>query len=601
MASTFPLGVVFTAADRGLLATLGKAENRVVALGRRLTALGRGLTLGVTAPIVAFAGTSIHAASSLQDQLIRTQVVTRATGEEIDKLKGQALDLGAESIFAANQVAEAQGKLALAGFKVNQVLDATPGVVNLAAASWGDLATSAGIVTEVLKGYRLEASESGRVANLLAGGASRAKVTVEELGEAFSYAAGLARASDAPIEDTTALLALLAEAGFAGSRGGRALAASYAAVLKVTPEAARALSALKISRDQVLTDDGKVRDFIGLLELLRSRGATSTDVLRIFGQEAGRAILQLVTRTDDLRAFARGLGDEDEKGLGRAAEIAQARMQGASGALENLSGAWETLRIRVAERSGLLETWTSGLRNLTGVVDRLGNTSPGTLKFLTTVGLVVSAVGPFLFSLGAGVQGLGALGGALKKLGPVLRWVAFTGVPGLLKGLNGVLLFLLANPVGNVLLLAGALTALGVVIYRHWDGIEEYLRDKWRRIGEFSDGLVAKLNSAAESIAGPSTAFALRNRLVSGLGLAGDGRPDPRRVNDEDSLRALGITSRRPVGAGAGSPLAAPSSTVRIELPNLPPGSRVRRYDFGGGAPVDLSAGTSLAGVGIGG
>ncbi len=596
---TFPLQVVFTAADRGLLATVGRVDSAFSRVGAKIAGVGRNLTFGVTAPLVAAGGLALRSAAQLEGQLIRSSVVARATREEYAALEGQALDLGAASIFSATQVAGAQTKLALAGYRVNQILAATPGVVATAAAAFTDAESAAGILTEVLKGYGLEAGESIFVANVLAGAATRAKVTIEGLGEAFSYAGGLASQQRQPFTETAALLAVVGERGFEGSRGGRAYAAAVAGILKVTPDAAKAFTELGIARDQVLDDRGNLRSFVGLLELLRSRGASSGQVLRIFGQEAGRAVLQAVEHVPEIRDLARRLGDDDQQGIGRAAEIAAARMGGATGALENLGGALETLQIRFVQRSGLFEEWTKLVRGLTGVVERLGDTSPGTLRLVANLGLAAAVAGPLIFTVGQLTVAFGGLWSVLRYLRGPVSWLVVTGLPGLARGLLGVLPFLLTNPFGQVLLVVGALGSLAAVIYTRWDDLRGFLGRTWAAIAEGAESVADRVARAAERVVGGGHSTLVQDAV---LGLGGVG--PPRRGTNLSRVvlggDAAAVAARRAEFSRSG-PLAAPSSTVRIELPNLPAGSRVSRYDYAGGAPVELDAGVSLAGVGAGG
>lgn len=91
-----------------------------------------------------------------------------AYGNELEELRDLAIELGAETSFSATEAAEAMENLASAGFKTQEIMDAMPGMLDLAASSGEDLAASADIAASTLRGFGLEASEAGHVADVLA-------------------------------------------------------------------------------------------------------------------------------------------------------------------------------------------------------------------------------------------------------------------------------------------------------------------------------------------------------------------------------------------------------------------------------------------------
>ena len=111
---------------------------------------------------------SLNTAMSFEQAMARVGAVSGATGEDFAKLEAQAKELGATTQFSASQAAASQENLARAGFKVDQIIDAMPGLLNMAAAEGMDLAQAADIASSAIAGFGLEASEAGRVADVLA-------------------------------------------------------------------------------------------------------------------------------------------------------------------------------------------------------------------------------------------------------------------------------------------------------------------------------------------------------------------------------------------------------------------------------------------------
>ncbi|MGH8817431.1 MAG: phage tail tape measure protein, partial [Achromobacter pestifer] len=92
---------------------------------------------------------------------------------EMQALRKQARDLGAETMFSAGQAADAQGFLAMAGFNPKAILSAMPGMLSLAKAGDTDLAQTADIGSNILTGFNLPADQMGRVGDVLVGAFTR--------------------------------------------------------------------------------------------------------------------------------------------------------------------------------------------------------------------------------------------------------------------------------------------------------------------------------------------------------------------------------------------------------------------------------------------
>lgn len=74
------------------------------------------------------------------------------------------------------------------------MLDGIEGIMNLAAASGEDLATTSDIVTDALTAFGLSASDSTHFADILAKASSNANTNVGMMGETFKYVAPVAGA-----------------------------------------------------------------------------------------------------------------------------------------------------------------------------------------------------------------------------------------------------------------------------------------------------------------------------------------------------------------------------------------------------------------------
>ena len=143
--------------------------------------------------------------------------VSGASAEDLEKLRNSALDLGESTKFTATEVAGLQLELAKLGFSTDEILQSTESILNLASATGTDLANPSQIAGSTVRAFNLDASEMDRVASTLGVATTKSALNMEFLQTAMSKVAPVSSALGFSIEDTTALLGGLANAGFDAS------------------------------------------------------------------------------------------------------------------------------------------------------------------------------------------------------------------------------------------------------------------------------------------------------------------------------------------------------------------------------------------------
>ena len=231
-------------------------------------------------------GKVVRDLAEFEAAMSKLESITFATGQEMTRFREQARMLGATTIKTAKEVAEAQTFFAMAGFDANQILAATPGIIQLSTAATIDLARAADIASNVLSGFGYEVDQFNRVSNVLVKAAASANVSVEQLGSSLSYVAPFAATAGLSIEEVTAALGKLGDAGLQGERGGTGMVGVIRQLSKVTPQAEMALAKYGITLDQL---DVSVHGLQPVMELLGKTQMGLADTLRIFGTEAGPA------------------------------------------------------------------------------------------------------------------------------------------------------------------------------------------------------------------------------------------------------------------------------------------------------------------------
>lgn len=301
-----------------------------------------GAALGVTFGAAAlFNGikAAVGIMSEFEATMSEVKAITGATGAEFDALEADARKLGAATKFTATQVGQLQVAYGRLGFNTQEILDATSATLDLAAATGEDLAKSADVAGSTVRGFGLEARETQRVVDVMAASFNKTALGLDNFTESMKYVAPIAEAANISVEETTALLGVLADAGIRGSSAGTALR--------------------KIFGD--LSKDG--RPVADRLDELGKKGITLTDAFDEVGRTAQTALLVLTKNRDKADELTRAFSNVE----GEAAKMARTMADNLQGDVTKLSSAWEGLILSLSKTSALRDV-TQGLTALLGAL-----------------------------------------------------------------------------------------------------------------------------------------------------------------------------------------------------------------------------------------
>ena len=335
-------------------------------------------TGAITGTATALGGVSIaaiKAGSDFESQMSRVQAISGATGSEFNKLKEQAIQLGADTAFSSSQAAEGMENLAAAGFTTSEIMDAMPGLLDLAAASGEDLATSSDIAASTLRGFGLEAADAAHVADVLAANANKTNSSVADTGEAMKYVAPLARAAGLSMEETAAAIGIMANAGIQGSQAGTTLRGAISRLSKPTKQMSECMADLGIS---FYDSEGNMKSLAEQTRMMEEATAGMTDEQRnnvlvtLYGQEALSGMLALMNEGDGALLE---LTHAYETCDGSAKAAAETMQDNLAGALDQLGGSAETLGIVFYESvsESLKETAKSATDSINNITEAFRN------------------------------------------------------------------------------------------------------------------------------------------------------------------------------------------------------------------------------------
>lgn len=320
----------------GLRRSATRAENTFDRLSRRSTAglgsitksvgkLGGALAaLGLTVGAVAIFRDLTETGSEFEQTLTTVAGVMRATEEQFGRLTEAARAMGEVTEFTASQAGESLLFLGRAGFDVDKAIAALPGTLDLATAGGLDLGRAADIATNALTAMGLEVDQLGRVNDVFIGTINRSNTNMEQMAEAFKYAAPVANAFGYSIEETAALIGKLGDAGVQGSMAGTQLA-----------------MAIQVANDVALKFGYTSSDLLDVIQDMTDAGMTTADFMDEFGIRAGRAALILRDMIDPAKELQETLG-----GVGGEAETLADKMRSTlGGARKELISVFESIKL----------------------------------------------------------------------------------------------------------------------------------------------------------------------------------------------------------------------------------------------------------------
>ncbi len=387
-------------------------------VGDKLNKVGSTMTKTITTPIAAIGVAAVKTASDFDTSMSKVRALSGATGDDYDRLRDKAREMGATTRYSATESADALSYMALAGWDTNEMVDGLDGVLNLAAASEMDLAEASDIVTDYLSAFGLEAKDSAKMADQMAYAQANSNTTTRQLGEAFGNSAARMHTAGQSMETTTALLEAFANQGTKGSEAGTQLAATIRDIGNKMEDGKIQIGDTTIA---VQDQNGNFRNLIDILADVES----ATEGM---GTAEKQAALQTVFTRNSYNAVSQALteGVDNIKGYeqalytcgGTAKEMAETMQDNLAGELTKLKSALQELGISVGDV--LIPMIRKGVERIQEWVDKFNSLDDSTKETIAKIGLFAAAIGPALTAVGSVTKSVGSMVEWMGKLSPVL-------------------------------------------------------------------------------------------------------------------------------------------------------------------------------------
>ncbi len=471
----------------------GKLENA----GNTIAGAGKKM-MGVTTVIGGLGTAAVKTAADFDTSMSRVAAVSGATGRDLETLRDKAREMGAKTKYSASEAAEAMNFMAMAGWKTGDMLSGIDGIMNLAAASGGDLAATSDIVTDALTAFGLTAKDSGHFADILAAASSNANTNVGMMGETFKYCAPVAGALGFSAEDTAEAIGLMANAGIKSSQAGTSLRSIMNNLTGDIKLSGAALGDVTVATTNA---DGSMRGLSDILadcrgafsKLSESEKANAAESL--VGKNAMSGFLALMNAAPaDIAKLAGAIDNCD----GASAKMADTMQDNLAGQLTILKSQLQELAIAFGEI--LMPAIRNIVSHVQAFIDRLNGMDEGTKQAVVKIALLVAAIGPLLIIIGTIISKVGTAMKAFSSLAQgIMTLSAKVGGMSGLMGKLGAAIGGISAPVVAVVAVVGTLAAAFVHLWNTNEGFREAIIGTWNRIKEtvsgFCQGIAGRLNA----------------------------------------------------------------------------------------------------------
>ena len=472
------------------LAKIGEAGEVLQNTGDKISGAGEKL-LPVTAGVTALGTAAVKTASDFDSAMSKVAAVSGATGDDLQKLRDKAREMGSKTKFSASEAAEAMNYMAMAGWKTNDMLSGIDGIMNLAAASGEDLATTSDIVTDAFTAFGLTAQDSGHFADVLAAASSNANTNVSMLGESFKYCAPIAGALGFSCEDTAEALGLMANAGIKSTQSGTSMRSIMTALSGEVKFCSESFGEMEIA---TTNSDGSMRSLSDILadcrvafdQMSESEKASAAETL--VGKNAMSGFLALMNAAPaDIDKLSSAIANCD----GTSLSMAETMQDNLAGQLTILKSQLEELAISFGEI--LMPVIRDIITKIQGFVDKLNALDPATKQTIIKIGLMAAALGPLLIVVGKTISSIGSMMTFISKI-PTMIAGAKTAFSTLGAAIGGI-----SAPVVAVVAIIATLVAAFVHLWNTNEDFKNSILSIWEQIKStferLTSGIVDRTNA----------------------------------------------------------------------------------------------------------
>jgi TP901 family phage tail tape measure protein len=436
-----------------LTAGLTKASGEMAAFGKKMSAVGAGMTKYMTVPLVAVGAVAVKMAADYQTSLTKIRSLTGASTKQVTKWSSEIQKWSGVVGQTPKQLAEGLYFIASSGLKGAKAMDALKISSTAAALGMGETQTIADYATSAIGAYGQKVMTASKAVDILTAAVQYGKGEPEQFAGALGMVTGTAAALNISLGDVVGSISAMTLKGLDVPEATTALNNLMMTTIKGAKEGSTALDKYGLSYKDV-RDSFANKGVLQTLELLdKAFGGNVETMGAVFGNvRSMRAVMQLLK------------GD-----YAKTAEVID-NVRHSQGALNEAWGKGKddpTLQFKrsLAELStaaikigtDLLPTVVSAAKWVGNLARSFSGLSEGTRGFVVKAAVVVAALGPLV-----------AITGRLISLLTTLRVVSFfsgiiAAIPGAVAGMQLLVTETNAGRVAMMGMQVSSVAALGAI------------------------------------------------------------------------------------------------------------------------------------------
>ena len=484
------------ATTNATLAKIDEAGEKLQNIGSSVENVGKKF-LTVTAAVTGIGTAAVKTAADFDSEMSKVSAISGATGDDFDQLRAKAREMGAKTKFSASEAASAMEYMAMAGWKTSDMLNGIEGIMNLAAASGEDLATTSDIVTDALTAFGLSAADSGHFADILAAASSNANTNVSMMGETFKYCAPIAGALGFSAKDTAEAIGLMANSGIKASQAGTSLRTIMNNLSGEVTFVGKNIGEVTIATSNA---DGSMRSLNDILADCRvafsglSESEKAANAEALVGKNAMSGFLALMNSSEtDINKLRGAIENCD----GASESMAETMQDNLNGQLTILKSQLEELAISFGDI--LMPTIRKIVSAVQQFVDKLNSMDKSTRETFIKIGLLAASIGPLLIVLGKTISTVGTAMRGFSSLAKGVRLlITHVGSASGVFSKLGVVLGGLSGPVVAVVAVIGTLVAAFMNLWNTNEEFRTAITGIWNdivsKVKGFCDQLTQRIN-----------------------------------------------------------------------------------------------------------
>jgi TP901 family phage tail tape measure protein len=451
---TTSLSIIINAVDNASK-TLKNTGDNLAATGAKMESAGKGLTMGLTLPLVGAGVASIKSAADFENAAKQVGATANLTADEVKKLADGVEDMAKSTGESTDSVFFAMQKAVSGSLNLGESQELVEKTTKAAAAGFGENERLVDVTTTAYDLFGESAGSAGAILDDIVRAAQSTQVTVEDMAGAFSRGAPTAANLGMSQQELAAMLGVVSERMGDTQRGGRALAMMLREIQKPTGESEAIIKELYGSVDNL--QEAVAKDAVGALKELKEKlegtnygiedvvtSSNALDAANMLLADGGERVSEVLGEVNN---SAGAVDDAYEKSESSAREFAKAK--------ENLAAAIRPLGTILTEMLvPALEKLSSFLSKVAEWFKKL---SPTGQKIVVVVLALAAALGPVLMVIGAILPALPLLGGAFTML---------------------------MGPVGLVIAAIVGFAALATLVVKNWEPIKAFFLRIWDKIKE---------------------------------------------------------------------------------------------------------------------